>query len=433
MSLWHASGSKENEYKDLPALPELEPLPELDDLFDEFDSGGLLSEDSKYNDNKVVEDSENNNDHNRENEVFESEQVNEMQRNEEVRLPEKTSNMTSDHSFEDFLDYEEKQESKNVSNENDDDEYLEETKDYGGDIDIPDMSFETFETIDQNELYNSEYDRLNDEEVINGQDDEDLYGYELEGAEVHGTLLPVMEEDEEKYNEVEDYKEEIPDLTTETVSKDNNINKKSKPAKKKSGFKELDDEKVKSFFTGLFGKFKRNKKNKNDNANKEKNVKEKSVNKKKQKINNPGKSSSKIKLDKTKIIILGTIAAVLVLLVVLYFMWGNSYKSIDDIESTIKMKNEYDEEVNVDLSDLSVSKKNLELKLMNNGDLSQDFSMYITVKTKSAFPLLGDKITCESDIIAMEPGLMLIETLKCDSSLKKDAKYKILDIEVDEL
>lgn len=405
MSLWHADGSKkDNNSGKLPDLPELEPLPELDDLFDEFDSEGLLSD----------------------NEKPEVKKVNELPKIEEDELPRDDVDTASQNQFEDdsvvgdsmeddeqdiYVEQETEEEVEEFSQvglDKSEDEI--ELGDYDEDIGVPDMSFEEFATIDEKEVNNPEYDIANDEEVLSYEDDEeDPYGYDLEEDGFSGSLLPGVDLDEDE-PESQNYEED--DEPQEEVAEDNKN-------ENKSGFKELDEEKVKAFFMGLLAKLKGNKDKKSTKINKDK---------------KPSSPKSKNKLDKTKLIFAGVAVAIVVLLGIMYLMWGNSYKNLDEIETAITIDSKYEDDIDIKLNNISINEeRSLNVDLFNSGDISQDFTVYLTIKDKPMIPLLGNKVNCESDIISIEPGGEVRETFACNGDLSEDLEYKVINVEVDKL
>lgn len=415
MSLWHANNSKE-EKNSFPDLPELEPLPELDDLFDDFDSGGLLSEDN----NDTLEE-DNPNELPEESELPENKEE-KLPKNKEERLPREVAITTSDDFMnEQNIEIEDRNAHNNTTSlpdmdlnsvnniiEEEGESEGEDLDYYDEDLEVPDMSFEDFKMIDESEVNDPEYDRTNDEEVLHLDDDEDPYGYDLDKESgFEATLLPGVDMGEEF------------EPTIEENIEDSKVNSPKKHSNNKPGFKELDEEKIKAFFTGLFDKIKGNKTDKDSRI----------------KGSKKGKTSlSNFKLNKSMLMYIGIAVVVVTLLLASFIMWGKSYKNIDDLETSIKLSEEDKDKSNVDLSNFSLNKDgDLTLDLKNNISISQDLSMYITLKGKPMIPFTGNKIGCESDIIAMEPGGKAKELLDCKGKLKKNVKYKILSVEVDEL
>lgn len=414
MSLRHANNSN-GEKHSFPDLPELEPLPELDDLFDEFDSGGLLSEDknSSFEPSKIDElprESEL-----PEDDVFREESTDIASSNGSVNEEEiEISDEEINSKFTSLPDIDLSDDDTELSDEDEGiiEEDADELPNYDEDLDVPDMEFEDFKVIDESEVDDPEYDKTNDDEVLNPEE-EDPYGYDLDGDnEFKGSLLPGVDMGEEFEPVIEPEPDNEP---VEEKAPKNNSNKKD-------GFKELDEERVKEFFTGLIAKFKGK-----GNKDKESRIKNEPVNK------DNKAPLSKVKLNKSKLIYAGIALAVVILLLVSYMMWGNSYKSIDDFESTVKISGQ-DEDTNIELNKFLFNEDgNLEVNLKNDGSISKDLVMYLTLKGKSAIPFTGDKIGCESDIIAMEPGGEVKEILTCSGDLDKNLEYKLLNVEVDEL
>lgn len=423
MSLWHENNLKENKNNDkFPDLPELEPLPELDDLFDDFDSGGLLPEENKVEvpeeNIEVSEQQQHEDELPREiiDNTSESSIADEVEEPSESRITELPNIDLDIHEDDDDYEEHEEEEFEEKNSEGHEEESEEEFQHYDEeDLDAPDMNFEAFQTIDEIEVHNPEYDKTNDDEILNAENEEDPYGYDLGSEGFQGSLLPGVDLDENEKRQEEENEYEY-----EAESEEDTHEPPKEKAKNEPGFKELDEEKIKTFFMGLIAKFK---------GNKDKDNKIKKDNKPKRKTKD---EKSPMKIDKTKIIYIGIAVGIVALLIAAYFMWGNSYDELNDIETTTQITSEHEDDIDINLSNMLVNEDgNLEIDIVNDGDISQNFSMYFTLKGKPLVPLLDDSIDCDSDIIIIEPGDKVNEILTCTGEIMKDVNYKVLDVEID--
>ena len=331
--------------------------------------------------------------------------------------------------------FEDDKENSEISNEHEENYHTEDFESEDTDslaaLKEPDFSSEDSEVVHQSEVRGPEYDRANDEQVLNYE--EDSYGYDLGNEEEFGGLLPGIElEDESKEGsyeaEDESYEEDEP---------------KSAPKKQEKGFKEIDEDKIKDFFAEIIAKLKPSNKKKGNKAkqgkpNKNK-LKNDKVDRKSKRVRKPIKKPNidinKLKnMDKTKLIYLGSGVALIILLTVGYFMWSSSYDNLENLEENVKIKDkDYPEySTQMTLTNLSLNDEGFNVDIENNSDMSKDFSLYIELKSKSFFPLMGTKYQCESDILYLEPGDKINESLYCSEEVNNDSKYKVTNIEIDE-
>lgn len=373
-----------NAFPDLPDLPELEPLPELDDFETEesqFTNEEESAEEITINDFKVPEDN------------FEIEDSTDEDLDEE---PEERGSVEFPPLDEEFI------RSDSLEDEDTDDEGS--IVDYDDEIDIPDMEFEQFKTIDEEDANNPSYDQTNDEGVLDDEDDEDPYGYNLKSG-FAGGLLPGVDLEEYDYKPDADSNGDEEQEEEEEERKPSKLKKANKNSK---GFKELDEERVKEFFVGVIDKVKGLEFGKNKGPKKP-------------------KDSSKFQFDKTKLMYVGIAIALIIGVIVTLSLLGGSSNPLNEtsIESELS-------EINVDIDNFVINEDNsLNVDVTNTGDISGDFSMYVDLKEKSLIPFTGETINCESEIIAVEPGAKVSESLSCNGSLDEDIEYKV-SLETDE-
>lgn len=337
---------------------------------------------------------------------------------------------------ENFEDDKENPEISNESNEHEEkyntEDFENEDKDSLADLEEPDFNSESFEVVHQSEVGDPEYDRANDEQVLN-YEEEDPYGYDLGDEEEFGSLLPGVELEDES-------KEDSYEVEDESYEEDES---KSAPKRQEKGFKEIDEDKIKDFFAGIITKFKPSNKKKGNKAkqrepNKNK-LKNDEVDRKSKRAKNfikkPDIDINKLKnMDKTKLIYLGSGVALIILLTIGYFMWSSSYDNLENLEKNVEIKDkDYPEySTQMTLTNLSLNDEGFNVDIENNSDTSKNFSLYIELKSKSFLPLMGTKYQCESDILYLEPGDKINESLYCSEMMNNDSKYKVTNIEIDE-
>lgn len=398
MSLWHADRDSNPEKRKVKNLPNFEPLPELDDLLDEFDSEKKLAEG-----NNLYISSENT-------EVDSRHLKEETSDNNKFTLPSPDEDEFGDKNEDSYLASSEEIASEENSEENIEDENLYIDEDIENQFeegtnlldteDFVDLSDENLEE-DENEIFED----FGDEEYIDDEDfnNESLNEEDLEGK--FGLIPMILDESETEESEEEKNKKDDSD----------NISNKTKK-KENKGFKELDEERVKEFFTNLFSKFPKLKKE----GNLPKEQKDESPSK----IKKPRKNKG---LNKKILILIGAPIIATLILFAVYSFWSNSYVSINELRST------NEENTKISLSNFSQNDEGLNVTVKNNDDISKGFSFYITLKQKAAIPFTSSKIECESDIIDITSGNEITETLRCTKPLGIGEKYKISNIENVEL
>lgn len=295
---------------------------------------------------------------------------------EEEEYEEDTGFTTID-TEEEVYDFEDREESPEGFDEEfsleDDNE--EDTDDDGGFV-IEDEEEEEEEEFEELELPPEAYEAFSVLPNVMPEEDEEDLGFEL-----------MTEEVEEEKRELEK-----PKL------------KKEKKPKNSKGFKEMDDETVKEFFLD---------------------IKDKilgiipSVGRKQKK--QPSKPKQKIRKPKSKLrsIISGVIVLVLIAVLVLTFVSSLGFKTLEESVITTKA-----DELSLEFSEFRESEGKLVFTAKNKADISADFIINVSVKTKSLIPFMGEEMKGVSDIIALEPD-MSGEYFVNLEDLNMESKYKI--------
>lgn len=232
------------------------------------------------------------------------------------------------------------------------------------------------------------------------QEDEEYYEKfekeQLEGEDISGegySFLPIVNEDALDKSEIENL---LPDFTA----------KKPEAKDEKKGFRELDDEAIKSFFVNLKNKlFKKGSKPNKTNPQQEKTPSRKGFN----------KSSLKY-------------AAIILVLFVIGALGLARYESTySPLSEAVQIVEQGD--TNLEISNYTYKGDTVELTIANKGDISANFIMDVTFKAKTKIPLIGSKFSCQSDIIAIETDGQVQEILNCNNLNKEgfneDLEYRI--------
>lgn len=245
---------------------------------------------------------------------------------------------------------------------------------------------------------NQDFDStINNEQA---QEDEEYYEKfekeQLEGEDISGegySFLPIVNEDALDKSEIENL---LPDFTA----------KKPEAKDEEKGFRELDDEAIKSFFVNLKNKlFKKGSKPNKTNPQQEKTPSRKGFN----------KSSLKY-------------AAIILVLFVIGALGLARYESTySPLSEAVQIVEQGD--TNLEISNYTYKGDTVELTIANKGDISANFIMDVTFKAKTKIPLIGSKFSCQSDIIAIETDGQVQEILNCNNLNKEgfneDLEYRI--------
>lgn len=272
--------------------------------------------------------------------------------------------------FEGREEYEEFLEELSLEDDNEED-----TDDDGGFV-IEDEDEEEEEEFEELELPPESYEAFSVLPNIMPEEDEEDLGFEL-----------MTEEAEEEKREIEKPK----------------LKKEKKPRNSK-GFKEMDDESVKEFFLD---------------------IKDKmlgiipSVGRKQKK--QPSKPKQKIRKPKSKLrsIVSGVIMLALIAGLGLTFVSNLGFKTLAESVITTKA-----DELSLEFSEFRESEGKLVFTAKNKADISADFIINASVKTKSLIPFMGKEMKGVSDIIALEPD-MSGEYFVNLEGLNMESKYKI--------
>lgn len=267
------------------------------------------------------------------------------------------------------------------------------------------------ENIDSDE----DFEDLEDEDFdINNEDD-----WDSDFNDNFSFLPTVGSEDFE-----EDFEDSIlPGVSMESDEAPNKNEKIKKP--KGKGFKELDDESAKEFFVNLKDNI-LNKLSKKGSKPRIKKPKTKLENKSKIERSKSGNKLKEIlKIKNLIYILIFIITTGLTIFLISKFSGG--YKTLEDM-STKTTKNN----IAIQLKDFHYEDSgDITLKIINEGDMSADFLLEATFKARAFNPFKGEKLVCQSDIIALESAGKVEEVLHCDN-FEKDLKYKV-DIELIEI
>lgn len=298
-------------------------------------------------------------------------------------------------------DYQEESDSDFVKIENEEEDTLKELGDESDYSSIP--AYNDDEDLEGLDDYSEEgiYEGFEpaDDEFDDGDDD---YLDEPEELEEQFSFLPGIGESEQ-------YIEEEP-------VRDDQVNKKS------DGYNELDDEKVKEFFSNIKNKLLGKK-----SAGKPKDTK---IPKKPKKTKIKGSKNPK---KKSKFDFKGAGIKLIVILVFLGILIAAllfSQRGFNNLgEHTIEIDSS--EDISMIVNEVSSSDDKIEFKATNNADISSNIVLNMKFTEKSKIPFMGKTIQCSSDIISLEPGSSLTEGADC-VGLNQDNKYK-LSIDVVEL
>jgi hypothetical protein len=242
-----------------------------------------------------------------------------------------------------------------------------------------------------------------EEEEEEYEEEEEFEELELppEAYEAFSVLPNVMPEEDEEDLGFELMTEEAEEEKTEVEKP--KLKKEKKP-KNSKGFKEMDDESVKEFFLD---------------------IKDRilgiipSVGRKQKK--QPSKPKQKIRKPKSKLrsIISGIIMLALIAGLGLTFVSNLGFKTLEESVITTNA-----DELSLEFSEFRESEGKLVFTAKNKADISADFIINVSVKTKSLIPFMGKEMKGVSDIIALEPD-MSGEYFVNLEDLNMESKYKI--------
>lgn len=230
------------------------------------------------------------------------------------------------------------------------------------------------------------------------EDEEDYKRFEKEQLEedISGegySFLPIVNEDALDKSEIEDL---LPNFTV----------KKPESKEEEKGFRELDDEAIKSLFVNLKNKlFRKGSKPKKTSPQQEKTPSRKGFN----------KSSLKYA------------AIILILFVIGAFGLARYESTYSPLSEAVQIVEQGD--TSLEISNYTYNGNTVELTIANKGDISANFIMDVTFKAKTKIPLIGSKFSCQSDIIAIETDGQVQEILNCNNLNKEgfneDLEYRI--------
>lgn len=301
---------------------------------------------------------------------------------------------------------------------------------------------------------NEEFDVEDFNEEVEDDKDFNEEDYHDEEFEEDKEEFEDTEEDKEEYEELEEDLEELNDnknsQQSEFEEKEEGLNengkikqnltehidssKENKESKKKnesSGFKEIDEEKAKEFFSNLLSKLKPKKNKESKKKNKESKLKKEShENSKPEKPKKESKFKEKLKkenfnLSKKGKIIASSVIITLLLIATLFVFSNKGYSEISNLSFSI--------DNDLKISELSPDKKNVKFTMSNDGDISKSLFFYVTLQEKGLIPFMGSKIECESDIIDITSGGGTESNLKCSQALDENKKYKYSESTISEI
>lgn len=278
-------------------------------------------------------------------------------------------------------------------------------------LDFEDSDFEDINYNNESDL-NDFIIEDNDDEEIDYDENEDGDFEDIDEGDLEGDFgfLPNVIEDYENESEISINK-------TSKIKSSSEVDKG--PRKNEAGkHKELDDEAIKQFFINIRNKvFKKSgiiPKNKKE-PKKRDTSKENDIKKESKPKNNKGKDLGKRKQ-------LAIIIAILLIVAIAGFLLLNKL-SPGNKELTKLFYEIKGEETIVLLNDFEVSETDIKVSLENQGDLLIRFFMDIELSTKTSL-FKKSKFICQSDIIFLDVGEEVQETLKCMDLLESD-KYSI--------
>lgn len=237
------------------------------------------------------------------------------------------------------------------------------------------------------------------------------------------TQVKDLENVEETLEEQLEFEEEfLPIVNQEVLPTMNNMEDESEvnkefPSKikhkynKDKGFKEIDEEFIKNFFLNMKDKI-RAFKNKLFKYNKFKEVKDKKI----------SKSSQHNKIINILLSILKVVGIMITLagitFAIISFVLKTSSLPLADISYEVK-----GEEAVILIDKIKRHEEGIELTFKNQGDISTSFFTDIEFSSKDSL-FKKNKFICQSDIIFLEPGKELKETMKCENFIEAD-EYSI--------
>lgn len=288
--------------------------------------------------------------------------------------------------------------------------------------DFEDLSEDSIDDEEEFESFKIEenFEDFEDQEDFEDLSEDNIEEDDFEEFEDFTDKENVEDNDEDEFNFLPNVLEDEPEsIDTETpIKRFDKADTKIDKNKDKDKHKELDDEAIKNFFINLKNKIikPKNKDNsKNNKDNSEKKSKGKLKKAKSAKIKKPGGNSEKIK----KIVIIAV--TVLITIGVGLFILskiGSGSKPLTEIS----YENE-GEEVIVLTDNIQRTENGVEITLENQGDISTKFLLDIYFSSKESL-FKKNEFTCKSDIIFLEAGGTIKETLKCENFIYAE-KYKI--------
>lgn len=418
MSLWHANQNENQNESTKNKLPNLESLPELDILFDKFEE--QYSRDDEHLENKE-----------------------ELRKLEETPAPSmKLPEFREDNIEEDYVSQEDSREVQDDSENSIEDveeqepeklerekkdiyvngyEYNEE-EGYDEDLEDDDDIEEGYFTPRSREDVDRELEeerRAAKEQIAKRESQEKRDKEEKRISEDFDEIPKSLNDDSDEEQEPENLDEipedlddnflgfigGIPPDEEDEIKDETKKEDKKEKSKKEKGFKELDEDKAKEFFTGLFGKFKKgNKKTKNTKKPKPEKPREQKSEKP------PGK---KIQISgKVKKAILISVSVVLVLIGA-FFAYKMFYNPGVPLKES-KLELSLGKKEIVELREFKVKDKDLTFKVVNKTDMSKEFFAYLKF----------DKTQCETDVISVDPSGIISGTASCKDKLDIEKSYK---------
>lgn len=418
MSLWHANQNENQNESTKNKLPNLESLPELDILFDKFEE--QYSRDNEHLENKE-----------------------ELRKPEEtpapsMKLPEfREDNIEEDYvsqedsrevqdDSEDSIENVEEQEPEKLEREKKDIyvngyEYNEE-EGYDEDLEDDDDIEEGYFTPRSREEVDRELEeerRAAKEQIAKRESQEKRDKEEKRVSEDFDEIPKSLNDDSDEEQEPENLDEipedlddnflgfigGIPPDEEDEIKDETKKEDKKEKTKKEKGFKELDEDKAKEFFTGLFGKFKKG------NKKVKKPKQPKSEKPRKQKSEKP--PGKKIQISgKVKKAILISVSVVLVLIGA-FFAYKMFYNPGVPLKES-KLELSLGKKEIVELREFKVKDKDLTFKVVNKTDMSKEFFAYLKF----------DKTQCETDVISVDPSGTISGTASCKDKLDIEKSYK---------
>lgn len=361
MSLWHADkDTRKEQIKKAIIKKEADSFRELEDIFDEFDSST--------------------------GKAAPKEKINQVETEEEYIKPPELPSFSYDEIPD--LEIQEVQ-----VEEKDGLKFPNET------IDLRKPTMDEMEP-EENEIKKDSRDRA-EEEIEENEDEFPIDDYE----EDEESFLPVNSDspiDSEEEEKLEEEQFEDPLASLLGGPEDYSEDKEEVNSEHDGKYKEIDEEKLKDFFSNMFSRFKG--KDPSQSTGKEK--------------------KSKKKLGFLKFLIPSVI--IVSFLIVGYLLLTKGYSPI----SEVKLE---EEKSKVTISNLSPSNKSLSMDIKNGDSISKSGYFIVMLEEKSSNPFKPVEITCESDIIDIMTGQTSKQTFTCSSTLSNDGKYKIVSFQEENL